>query len=60
MPEVVTQAPIVDIHNLDTDYKTVYYDKLVPLLIESVKELKNRNERLELLLNRLITEVEEK
>ena len=60
MPEVVTQAPIVDIHNLDTDYKTVYYDKLVPLLIESVKELKNRNERLELIVNRLITEVEEK
>ena len=60
MPEVVTQAPIVDIHNLDTDYKTVYYDKLVPLLIESVKELKNRNEKLELIVNRLITEVEEK
>ncbi len=60
MPEVVTQAPIVDIHNLDTDYKTVYYDKLVPLLIESIKELKNRNERLELIVNRLITEVEEK
>jgi len=60
MPEVVTNAPIVDIHNLDTDYKTVYYDKLVPLLIESVKELKNRNEKLELIVNRLITEVEEK
>ena len=60
MPEVVTTAPIVDIHNLDTDYKTVYYDKLVPLLIESVKELKNRNEKLELIVNRLITEVEEK
>ena len=40
MPEVVTNAPIVDIHNLDTDYKTVYYDKLVPLLIEAIKELK--------------------
>ena len=46
MPEVVTQAPIVDIHNLDTDYKTVYYDKLVPLLIESIKELKTEIEEL--------------
>lgn len=40
MPEVVTEAPIVKIHELDTDYKTVHYDKLVPLLIESIKELK--------------------
>ena len=46
MPEVVTQAPIVDIHNLDTDYKTVYYDKLVPLLIEAIKELKTEIETL--------------
>lgn len=40
MPEVVAEAPIVKIHELDTDYKTVHYDKLVPLLIESIKELK--------------------
>ena len=48
MPEVVTNAPIVDIHNLDTDYKTVYYDKLVPLLIESIKELKEEVDTLKL------------
>ena len=48
MPEVVATAPIVDIHNLDTDYKTVHYDKLVPLLIESIKELKEEVDTLKL------------
>ena len=46
IPEVVTEAPIVKIHELDTNYKTVYYDKIVPLLIESIKELKKEIEEL--------------
>ena len=46
LPECVTIAPIVKIENLDTDYKTVYYDKLVPLLIEAIKELKSEIEEL--------------
>ncbi len=46
LPEIVTEAPIVDVHSLDTNYKTVYYDKIVPLLIEAIKELKAEIEEL--------------
>ena len=36
LPEAVTSAPI------DLQYYTVQYDKLIPLLIEAVKELSER------------------
>lgn len=35
LPEIVVPAPI------DEKYKTIHYEKLIPLLVESIKELKN-------------------
>ena len=40
-PEVVKPAPISD------EYKTIQYEKLVPLLVESIKELSTKNDALE-------------
>ncbi len=41
LEEVVTDAPI------DPTYMTVWYDKLVPLLIEAIKELTDKVDTLE-------------
>ena len=41
LPEIVTEAPI------DPEYKTVWYDKLIPLLIEAIKEQQIKIEELE-------------
>ena len=41
LPEVVTEAPV------DDKYLTVWYDKLIPLLIEAIKELEAKVKKLE-------------
>ena len=38
LPEIVTKAPIAYEDHVDVDYKTVKYDKMVPLLVEAIKE----------------------
>ena len=40
LPEIVTEAPISD------EYLTIWYDKLVPLLIEAIKEQQKQIEEL--------------
>ena len=34
LPEVVAPAPI------DNEYKTLHYERVIPLLVEAIKELK--------------------
>ena len=41
LPEIVTQAPV------NNEYKTIYYDKLIPLLIEGIKTLNEKIDKLE-------------
>ena len=36
LPEVITEAPI------DEQYLTIWYDKLIPLIIEAIKELADK------------------
>jgi hypothetical protein len=44
LPEIVVPAPI------DNKYLTVYYDKLVPLLIEAIKEQQKQIDELKELI----------
>lgn len=46
LPEVVTNAPI-NANFEGADYKTVYYEKLVPLLIEAIKEQQTMIDKLQ-------------
>jgi len=46
LPEAVTKAPISYNENVNQDYLTVKYEKLIPLLVEAIKELKTEIEQL--------------
>jgi len=47
LPEIVTDAPI------DPQYLTIWYEKLIPLLVEAIKEQDKKIENLEITLNQL-------
>lgn len=47
LPEVVTDSPIKN----DQNYKTIWYDRLIPLLVEAIKE---QQVLIESLTNRII------
>jgi DNA recombination-dependent growth factor C len=44
LPEIVVPAPI------DEKYKTIYYEKLIPLLVESIKDLKKELDEIKSIL----------
>ena len=47
LPEIVTDAPI------DPQFLTIWYEKLIPLLVEAIKEQDKKIENLENTLNQL-------
>ena len=52
LPEAVRVAPFVRDVETDTEYLTVQYEKLVPLLIEAIKEQQKKIEELEAKINK--------
>jgi hypothetical protein len=53
LPEIVAPAPI------DNRYLTIHYERVVPLLVEAIKEQQSTIERLEALVNSLINKTGE-
>ena len=53
LPEVVDIAPISHQEGVDEEYLTVHYDKMVPLLIEAIKEQQEQIEKLQAMLKEI-------
>ena len=53
LPEVVDIAPISHQEGVDEEYLTVHYDKMVPLLIEAIKEQQEQIEQLQAMLKEI-------
>ncbi len=61
IPEIVEKAPfdtiIDEFNNLKSksgnDYLTISYERLIPVLIEAIKELNNKNKKLEIEINEI-------
>ena len=54
LPEIVTKAPIAYEDHVDVDYKTVKYDKMVPLLVEAIKEQQTQIDELKAMVQKLL------
>jgi len=53
LPEVVKASPVNNRFNTDEEYLTVQYDKIVPLLIEAIKEQQKQIDDLKTEINNL-------
>ena len=54
LPEIVTKAPIAYEDHVEVDYKTVKYDKMVPLLVEAIKEQQTQIDELKAMVQKLL------
>jgi hypothetical protein len=51
LPEIVASAPFDNINN---EYLTIQYERIIPVLVEAIKELSKKNDELTNTINKLI------
>jgi hypothetical protein len=44
LPEIVTNAPFDN--NINNEYLTIQYDRMIPVLVEAIKQLSKKNDEL--------------
>ena len=54
LPEIVSVAPISYTEGVDVEYKTVKYEKMVPLLVEAIKEQQSQIDELKAMVQKLL------